>query len=114
MIGFLFSIATRWPRLRKGAAKEWSQEGVLHYDEGYKQLFSRRRMVEDLLRGFVVGEAWISEVDFSTLERKGAGHVGDDPRKREGDMVWRVRVGERWLWLTSCWSFNRKRIRSWR
>jgi hypothetical protein len=38
------------------------------HDTAYKQLFSHPRMVEDLLRGYVT-EEWVSEIDFSTLER---------------------------------------------
>ena len=38
------------------------------HDHSYKHLFSHRRMVEDLLRGFV-REEWVNHLDFSTLER---------------------------------------------
>ena len=40
----------------------------MRHDPGYKLLFAHARMVEDLLRGFVP-EAWVSGLDFATLER---------------------------------------------
>ncbi|MBF0135478.1 MAG: transposase, partial [Magnetococcales bacterium] len=36
------------------------------HDNGYKRLFSHQTMVRDLMLGFVK-EAWVKEVDFSTL-----------------------------------------------
>ncbi len=69
------------------------------HDAAYKGLFSCRRMVEDLLRGFVAPE-WSDALDFSTLEKLPAEYVSDDLRQRHGDVVWRVRFrDERWLYL---------------
>jgi hypothetical protein len=68
------------------------------HDTAYKQLFSHPRMVEDLLRGYVT-EEWVSEIDFSTLERVADSFISDDFREREDDVIWRVRWGERWLYL---------------
>ena len=64
----------------------------------YKQLFSHPEMVADLVRGFV-NEPWVAQVDFSTLERVSDSFVSDDLREREDDIIWRVRWGERWLYL---------------
>ncbi len=50
-------------------------------------------MVEDLLRGFV-GEDWVEELDFSTLEKVGGSNVTVDLRDREDDLIWRVRRQE--------------------
>ena len=73
--------------------------GVPMHDAAYKGLFSYRRMVEDLLRGFVAPE-WSDALDFSTLEKLPAEYVSDDLRRRHGDMVWRVRFrDETWLYL---------------
>ena len=47
-------------------------------------------MVEDLLRGFVA-EAWIEDLDFSTLERQSASFVSERLDSREGDCAWRLR-----------------------
>ena len=69
------------------------------HDAAYKGLFSRRRMVEDLLRGFAARE-WSDALDFSTLEKLPAEYVSDDLRRRHGDVVWRVRFrDETWLYL---------------
>ena len=70
-------------------------DGCVH-DENYKRLFAFPRMVEDLLRGFVVGE-WIAGVDFSTLQKLSAEYIGDERRRRHGDTVWRIRHREGWL-----------------
>ena len=66
------------------------------HNENYKRLFAFPRMVEDLLRGFAGGE-WITEVDFSTLQKLSAEYIGDERHRRHGDTVWRVRHYEGWL-----------------
>ena len=68
----------------------------LVHDENYKRLFSFPRMVEDLLRILVTGE-WIDEADFATLTKLSAEYVSDDLRRRHGDTVWRLRLGDGWL-----------------
>ncbi len=55
-------------------------------------------MVRDLLEGFVGGE-WLRAVDFSTLERVSDAYVTDDLRARADDIIWRVRCGERYVYL---------------
>ena len=62
-------------------------------DTGYKLLFSHAEMVRDLLTGFVPG-GWITEADFSTLERHSASFVSDSEKQRHDGMIWRVRVKE--------------------
>ena len=70
----------------------------MEHDASYKLLFSHARMVEDLLRGFV-REAWVREVDFTSLERVSGSYVSEDLRDREDDMIWRVRWGADWLYI---------------
>src|SRR2546430_5701114 len=70
----------------------------MEHDASYKLLFSHARMVEDLLRGFV-HEAWVCDVDWSTLERVSDSQISDDLRSRRDDLVWRVRWGPDWLYL---------------
>ncbi|HVR97804.1 MAG TPA: Rpn family recombination-promoting nuclease/putative transposase [Thermoanaerobaculia bacterium] len=60
------------------------------HDGRYKLFFSHRRMVADLLRGFL-REDWVARLDLATLERVSGSFVGRDLRQRHGDMVWRVR-----------------------
>ena len=68
------------------------------YDPACKLLFTHPRMAEDLLRGFVAGR-WSHAPDFGTLELCSAASVSDDLRRREGDLLWRVRLGATWLYV---------------
>ena len=67
-------------------------------DAAYKELFSHPRMVEDLLRGIVAPE-WSGALDFTALEKLPAEYVSDDLRRRQGDLLWRVRFRDRWLYV---------------
>jgi len=69
-----------------------------HHDTGYKLLFSHPEMVRDLLTGYMPG-AWLEQADFNTLERVNASYVSESERQRHDDMVWRLRVGEQWVWV---------------
>ena len=42
---------------------------------------------------------WIDAVDFGTLRKLPADHVGDHGQQRRGDAVWRVGFQDRWLYL---------------
>jgi predicted transposase/invertase (TIGR01784 family) len=68
------------------------------HDHSYKLLFSHPEMVRDLLVGFV-REEWVSNLDFDTLEKVSGTYVSDDLREREDDLIWRVRFGDRWLYV---------------
>jgi predicted transposase YdaD len=61
-----------------------------HHDHSYKLLFSHPEMVRDLMLGFV-REAWVTELDFATLERVNTSYISEDLRRREDDIIWRVR-----------------------
>ena len=72
------------------------------HDSAFKRWFDRKRMVEDLLRGFAPAAA-VRGVDFDTLEQLPAEYAGDDMSRSRGDAAWRVRfrgagAGE-WLYL---------------
>ena len=69
---------------------------MVEHDNSYKLLFSHAEMVADLLKGFV-HEAWMAELDFTTLEKVSGRFVSDDLRDREDDIIWRVRWGEGWF-----------------
>ena len=74
---------------------------MAEHDESYRLLFSNPRMVEDLLRGYV-REAWVDELDFSTLEPVKTSLVGDRLQHREADLLWRVAwrgEGRGWLYV---------------
>ena len=71
----------------------------MDHDHSYKLLFSHADMVADLLRGFV-HEPWVGEIDFASLEKVGGSYyVADDLREREDDIIWRVRLGRKWLYV---------------
>ncbi|HEX3556019.1 MAG TPA: Rpn family recombination-promoting nuclease/putative transposase [Thermoanaerobaculia bacterium] len=70
----------------------------MEHDNGYKALFSHPEMVQDLLRGFV-HEDWVDQLDFSTLERVEGSFVTPGLRRRESDVVWRLRWRDRWLYV---------------
>jgi len=67
-----------------------------HHDTGYKKLYTFPKMVEDLLVGFV-HQDWISELDFTTLEKLNNSYVTDEFRERSDDIIWWVRFRKRWL-----------------
>ncbi|MDP3534590.1 MAG: Rpn family recombination-promoting nuclease/putative transposase [Halomonas sp.] len=68
------------------------------HDHSYKLLFSHPEMVRDLLTGFVK-EAWVEQLDFSTLEKVSGSYVTEDLRDREDDIIWRARWGDDWLYV---------------
>lgn len=67
-------------------------------DLGYKELFSNKEMVRDLLTGFV-REDWIGELDFSKMDRVSGTYVSDDLRERHDDMIWKIGFRDRWLYV---------------
>jgi predicted transposase YdaD len=70
------------------------------HDSGYNLLFSHPEMVRDLLIGFVQGE-WIKNADFSTLTQVNGSYVSqsDELEQRHDDLVWKVRIQDRWLYV---------------
>ncbi len=70
----------------------------MEHDHSYKLLFSQRAMVEDLMRGFIP-DAWVHEVDWSSLEKANASYITDDLRGRVDDVIWRVRWRGEWLYV---------------
>ncbi len=70
----------------------------MSHDNSYKLLFGHKEMVADLLKGFV-DEAWVSQCDFATLEKVGGSYVTDDIRDREDDLIWRIRCGDKWVYV---------------
>jgi predicted transposase YdaD len=68
------------------------------HDTSYKQLFSCPEMMRDLLIGYVPGK-WLENADFSTLTQVGASYVSATGQQRHDDMVWRIDIGGRWLWV---------------
>ena len=75
-------------------------------DPAYKRLFSRPRMVRDLLHGFAARD-WSAELDLASLAPLPASYVSHDLRQRHGDLVWRVRFkDDRWLYVVLLLEFQ--------
>ena len=70
---------------------------MLH-DENYKRLFASKLMVEHLLRACLPGDL-LAAADFSELGELPTEYVSDEILKRHGDTVWRLRLGERRVYL---------------
>ncbi len=68
------------------------------HDTGYKLLFSHPEMVRDLLIGFMPGD-WVKEADFTSLTRSNGSYISDKESQRHDDMVWRLKVGQQWVWV---------------
>ena len=70
---------------------------MLH-DENYKRLFASKLMVEHLLRACLPADL-LAVADFSELGELSTEYVSDELLKRHGDTVWRLRLGQRWVYL---------------
>ena len=70
---------------------------MLH-DQNYKRLFASKLMVEHLLRACLPADL-LAAADFSDLGELSTEYVSDELRKRHGDTVWRLRLGEHWVYL---------------
>ena len=68
------------------------------HDSSYKFLFSNPELVRDLVMGFIPDD-WLHGLDYSTLEKVPGSYVSDDFQQREDDIVWKVKVGEDWVYL---------------
>jgi predicted transposase YdaD len=79
-------------------AKEKKTSPASSSDSGYRYIFDCPQVVRDLLIGYVPGK-WLEDVDFSTLTRVNASYVSEDEKQRHDDMVWRVQINGRWLWI---------------
>ncbi|MEM1201974.1 MAG: Rpn family recombination-promoting nuclease/putative transposase [Acidobacteriota bacterium] len=74
------------------------EKSIPGHDRARRLLFAHPQVVEDLLRGFV-SEPWVDELDFETLDRVSEISVAESLGERVSDMVWRVRWGERQLYV---------------
>jgi predicted transposase/invertase (TIGR01784 family) len=59
------------------------------HDSSYKNIFSHKESMRDLLRGFVP-EQWVSLLDFDQLQKQSPQFTTDDLRTREDDIIWRL------------------------
>jgi predicted transposase YdaD len=68
------------------------------HDLGYKQLFAYPELVRDLLAGFTPF-ACFRGLAPSAFERVNASYVSERFSERHGDMVWRVRIAEQFVYV---------------
>ncbi len=68
------------------------------HDSSRRRLFVHREMVADLLSGFV-DEPWVGDLEFETLERVPTNFVSHTFRSRSSDVVWKLRLRGRWLYV---------------
>jgi predicted transposase YdaD len=104
--GFCFSglliarthFCTKTPRMHAASCAWAGYKHTMDHDHSYKLLFTHREMMRDFLEAFVTGE-WVSDADFSTLERGNGNYITDDLRERADDIIWRVRSGDHMVYL---------------
>jgi len=76
-------------------------------DSDYRHLFSCPEVVRDLLKGYVPGK-WLKDVDFSTLIHVNGSYVSESGKQRHDDVVWRVNIAGRRLWVYIITEFQKK------
>ena len=62
-------------------------------DASYKRLLTHRRIIQDLLVGFIAPRrpaGWADALDFDSLREDPTENVDDDLRRRLGDVVWSI------------------------
>jgi hypothetical protein len=64
-------------------------------------------MIADLVRGFL-NPSFVSDCDFTKLERCNGSYVTDDLREREDDIIWKLAYGDRTLILYLLLEFQSK------
>jgi hypothetical protein len=74
--------------------KPKKERGRPSHDASYKDIFSNPEVVVDLLNGFV-HEDWVLDINPATLERVHASHVSRSLQRRMGDLVWKIDLKEK-------------------
>lgn len=67
-------------------------------DYGYKELFSHREMVYDLISHFF-NEKWFKGIDIESLEKVNSHYISVKYEKRESDIVWKMKYKGEWIYL---------------
>ncbi len=68
------------------------------YDNTYKGLFSHPKMVQELLEEFV-HEDFVKDLDFATLEQLDKSFYTKEFRKKESDLIYKVRFKGRDMYI---------------
>ncbi|HHG85578.1 MAG TPA: hypothetical protein ENJ82_12595, partial [Bacteroidetes bacterium] len=59
------------------------------HDRSYHRLFSEPELLEDLILNFVQ-EPWVTELDFTKMERINTKFHSDTLERRDGDIIVRI------------------------
>ncbi|NHZ87825.1 transposase [Massilia sp. CCM 8733] len=69
-----------------------------HHDLGYRSLFAHPELVRELIADFTPFKL-LDSIALSSFKRVNATYVSERASAREADMVWRVQVGDRCLYV---------------
>ncbi len=69
-----------------------------NHDLGYKFLFAHPELVRELNNGFT-SFTWLDGVDVGAFERVNPAYVSERFSERQDDIVWRVKLGDEWLYI---------------
>ena len=76
-------------------------------DYGYKDLFGHRELIYDLVTHFFQTKD-MSAIDVNSLEKINAHYIDEKYRRRENDVVWKMRVADEWVYLYLMLEFQSK------
>ncbi|NHZ33657.1 Rpn family recombination-promoting nuclease/putative transposase [Massilia rubra] len=68
------------------------------HDLGYRALFAHPEMVRELITGFTPFKL-LDGVALSAFKRINTDYVSERPSARQGDLVWRVQLGDEFLYV---------------
>lgn len=84
-----------------------AKESRTPWDAAFKAFFSHLVMVESVIRSFLQ-PGLVAQFDFSTLEPCPTNHLNKTMRQRFNDAIWRVKIGDTWLYCYIMFEFQRK------
>lgn len=68
------------------------------HDSLFRELFAHPESMRELLTSFFPQD-WTAQLDLASLERVNGSYVAGDGAQRHSDMVWRILLAGRWLYL---------------
>jgi predicted transposase YdaD len=77
------------------------------YDQAFKDLFSHPRMIKDLLEGFIK-EDFIKNIDFSCIDTVKNTFIAPKYRKRETDLIIKLKINEQEAYIFAVIEFQSK------
>jgi predicted transposase/invertase (TIGR01784 family) len=70
----------------------------LIHDSGYKLLFSQKNVIVSLLHYFL-HDSWREGIDFDSLEKVNSSYVTKKLRKKESDLIWKIKFQDEYFYL---------------